>query len=64
MFDAGRNLEMTTADLAAIDEFHIRGRSATLELANRMALASGAHVLDIGSGLGGGARSLKATLAE
>jgi len=46
------------ADLAAVDEFHIRGRDATLELAERMKLAPGALVLDIGSGLGGPARTL------
>ncbi len=56
---AGKDVaKLTTADLAAIDEFHIRGRKATLELAERMGLAPGCHVLDIGSGLGGPARTL------
>ena len=56
---AGKDLaRLTTADLAPIDEFHIRGRQATLELAQRMELGPGAHVLDIGSGLGGPARTL------
>lgn len=49
---------LKTADLSAIDEFHVRGRSATLELAERMELASGSYVLDVGSGLGGPARTL------
>jgi ubiquinone/menaquinone biosynthesis C-methylase UbiE len=49
---------LTTADLASIDEFHIRGRQATLELAQRMEIGTGARVLDIGSGLGGPARTL------
>lgn len=49
---------LTTADLAAIDEFHIRGRTATLELAERMGLEQNSRVLDIGSGLGGPARTL------
>ena len=52
---------VTTADLAPIDEFHIRGRAATLELANRMEIAPGARVLDVGSGLGGPARTLVET---
>ena len=59
---AGKNVErLTTADLAAVDEFHIRGRQATLELAERMELTQGCHVLDIGSGLGGAARALAET---
>ena len=44
--------------LATIDEFHVRGRTATLELAERMALDNNSHVLDIGSGLGGPARTV------
>jgi hypothetical protein len=36
---AGRDLNrLTTADLATVDEFHIRGRKATLELAAQMNL--------------------------
>jgi ubiquinone/menaquinone biosynthesis C-methylase UbiE len=46
--------------LAAVDEFHIRGRSATVELAELAGDLSGAAVLDIGSGLGGTARYLAA----
>jgi ubiquinone/menaquinone biosynthesis C-methylase UbiE len=57
--DAGKDLaHINAADLAAIDEFHVRGRSATLELAERMELTPGCCVLDIGSGLGGPARTL------
>ncbi len=56
---AGKDLNaLTTADLAGIDEFHIRGRKATLELAGRMNLQPDSRVLDIGSGLGGPARTL------
>lgn len=59
---AGKDVErLTTADLAAIDEFHIRGRQATLELARRMELGRDSHVLDLGSGLGGPARTLVET---
>ena len=36
---AGRDLKtLTTTDLATVDEFHIRGRKATLELAGQMNL--------------------------
>ena len=56
---AGKDLSaLTTSDLATIDEFHIRGRTATLELAERLALDNNSHVLDIGSGLGGPARTV------
>ena len=58
----GKDLDaLTTADLASVDEFHIRGREATLELAERMNLRPDCHVLDIGSGLGGAARALAET---
>lgn len=50
--------KLTTADLGTVDEFHIRGRQATLELARSLNLNSESHVLDIGSGLGGPARTL------
>lgn len=56
---AGKSLDKaTTADLAAVDEFHIRGRKATLELAEGLALSTASRVLDLGSGLGGPARTL------
>ena len=59
---AGKDLnKLTTADLAIVDEFHIRGRKATLELGERMNLNASSHVLDIGSGLGGPARTLAET---
>ncbi len=50
--------QLTASDLAAVDEFHIRGRAATLEVAARMEIGPGSRVLDIGSGLGGPARTL------
>jgi ubiquinone/menaquinone biosynthesis C-methylase UbiE len=52
---------LTTSDLASVDEFHIRGRAATLELAQHLNLGPSSHVLDIGSGLGGPARTLAET---
>lgn len=57
--NAGKDLDgLKTTDLATVDEFHIRGRTATLELAEHMKLRADARVLDIGSGLGGPARTL------
>lgn len=47
---------VTIEDLAPIEEFHIGGRPATKELLDQLALKSGQHVLDIGSGIGGPAR--------
>lgn len=51
---------LTLVDLAPVDEFHIRGREATLELAQRAQLQPGQRVLDVGCGLGGSARFLAA----
>lgn len=49
---------LRTVDLAPVDEFHIRGRSATMEIAEALRLTPDSHVLDLGSGLGGPARTL------
>lgn len=48
------------ADLAPVDEFHIhiRGRAATREIIDELGLTADAQVLDLGSGLGGPARTL------
>jgi ubiquinone/menaquinone biosynthesis C-methylase UbiE len=59
---AGKSLDdLTAKDLGAIDEFHVRGRKATLELGSHMDLSSTSKVLDIGSGLGGPARTIAET---
>lgn len=56
---AGKDIErLTPEDLAPIDEFHIRGREATAELARGLGLTDAMSVLDIGSGLGGPSRHL------
>ena len=58
---AGKDVErLTVDDLAGLDEFHIRGRDATLSLAARLALRGDERVLDVGSGIGGPARRLAA----
>lgn len=56
---AGKDLNrLTPEDLAPVDEFHIRGRAATLELARAARVDSGKRVLDVGSGIGGTSRCL------
>jgi ubiquinone/menaquinone biosynthesis C-methylase UbiE len=45
------------ADLAPVDEFHIRGRAASLEILEALDITAASHLLDLGSGLGGPART-------
>jgi SAM-dependent methyltransferase len=47
---------LTVEDLAPVDHFHARGLSATVELADRLPVKAGQHLVDIGCGLGGPAR--------
>lgn len=57
--ESGKELgRLVPEDLAPVDEFHIRGREATLELALRAGITPGLRVLDVGCGLGGSARYL------
>ncbi|MHB8885169.1 MAG: class I SAM-dependent methyltransferase [Methylovirgula sp.] len=54
---SGKDLEnLTPADLAPVDEFHIGGREATVDFAAQLELKPGLEILDIGSGLGGASR--------
>ena len=55
----GKDLnQLRPKDLAPVDEFHVRGREATVELANLAGLRPGSRVLDVGCGLGGSVRYL------
>jgi len=54
---AGKDFaNLTAADLAPLDEFHVGGLEATQELAARMELSPNRRLLDVGSGIGGPAR--------
>ncbi len=50
--------QLSARDFESVDEFHFRGRDATLEILSEMQLTRGSRVLDIGSGLGGVARTI------
>ncbi len=57
--ESGADIQrLALEELAPIDEFHIRGRAATLELAQAAGLRSTMRVLDVGSGIGGTSRCL------
>lgn len=47
---------LTIEDLAPVDHFHARGLPATVDLADRLPVRAGQHIVDIGCGLGGPAR--------
>jgi sarcosine/dimethylglycine N-methyltransferase len=56
---AGKDPErLTVDDLVLFDQFHLRGRDATLELLKLAGLGHGERVLDVGGGIGGPARTL------
>jgi SAM-dependent methyltransferase len=48
--------KLTMEDLAPVDHFHARGFPATVDLADKLPIRVGQHLLDIGCGLGGPAR--------
>ena len=55
---AGVDIEhLQAVDLAGIDEFHLGGRPPTIDLAQRLGVKPGDQLLDIGSGIGGPART-------
>lgn len=58
---AGKDTDqLTRNDIKSFDEFHIKGRDATRELAGLAGLRRDNQVLDVGSGVGGPARTLAA----
>ncbi len=61
MVAAGKDPDrLTPEDLAPVDELHIGGRDATIELFTAVAPGAGEAWLDVGSGLGATARHLAA----
>jgi ubiquinone/menaquinone biosynthesis C-methylase UbiE len=59
---AGNDIEhLTPDDLEPIDEFHSRGRAATIDLARLLALRGDERFLDVGSGIGGPSRYVAKT---
>jgi SAM-dependent methyltransferase len=59
---AGKDVDRLSADdLSAADEFHLGWRAMTLELAKDLGLGPDMHVLDVGSGIGGPARTFAGT---
>jgi len=56
---AGKNIEaLTFENIAPVGEFYTRGIEATRELARTVKLGPETHVLDVGCGIGGPARTL------
>jgi ubiquinone/menaquinone biosynthesis C-methylase UbiE len=55
----GKDLDrLTPDDLSPADEFHGRGRTATIELADLLKITAKDRVIDVGCGLGGPSRYL------
>ncbi len=56
---AGKDLNaLTIDDLAPVDQLHVHGKRATLDLARLAELTPAMEVLDVGGGIGGPARTL------
>lgn len=54
---AGKRVEgINIDDLAPVDEFHVGGRAASVHFLDQLDIAPEHQVLDVGCGLGGGAR--------
>ena len=48
--------KISRKDIAAVDEFHVRGQEVSHELAAAAGLQPGMRILDAGCGLGGACR--------
>ena len=55
-----RSDQITLDDLSLIDQLHSGGRDGTRHLAELASINPGLHILDVGSGIGGPARTLAA----
>ena len=53
--------QITREDIAAVDEFHVRGSEVSMELAAEAGFDAKIKVLDVGSGIGGPARMIAST---
>lgn len=53
-------IKLVRESLASIEDLHIRGRLATIELAKEVGIREDMNVLDVGCGIGGPARALAA----
>ncbi len=53
---------LTPNDLSPLDQFHVRGKDATVELAAAAGITSEHKIIDIGGGIGGPARILAAQI--
>lgn len=62
MSSAAEDDKLSVAQLAPLDQFHIRGVQATTELASAAGIEASTRVLDLGCGIGGPARHLAASL--
>lgn len=59
--EAGYSIDaLKPSDLISFDELHVMGRQATIELGRLAGLSPDMHILDMGCGLGGPARTLAA----
>ncbi len=59
----GKSAEtVTMEDLVGVDEFHVRGAMATQDVIKLLQPQANAHLIDLGSGLGGPARRFAATV--
>jgi ubiquinone/menaquinone biosynthesis C-methylase UbiE len=59
----GKSIDTVTIDdLASVDEFHLRGPKATLEIIELLQPQADSRLIDLGSGLGGPARRFAANI--